>query len=146
MICFYDYIHALQVWKSSSADESNYSEALTFTNHPAEVSDISVHPTGDFLVSTCVDGSWSFLDVSRGQALVAVYGTSKTVAANDGSFADINFSRALRLYSFVYICIYYYSFIQYVFTCTYIPIALFTYLICCISHTFLYKSCDKRLL
>merc|ERR1712178_171604 len=64
----------VKIWGGDTS--KGYSEKLTYTNDD-EVTGLSVHPTGAYLASVSLDGSWSFLDIERGQDLITVYGTSK---------------------------------------------------------------------
>lgn len=63
--------NTVKVWKpSTSTDSFSYSEATSFSTHSADVTGLTVHPTGDYLVSVSSDSSWCFLDVNRGVSLV----------------------------------------------------------------------------
>ena len=42
-----------------------------------------IYAIGNFLVSTSKDGSWSFLDVTRGKCLASVYGVSKSLPSEN---------------------------------------------------------------
>ncbi|CAE7723717.1 PRP19B, partial [Symbiodinium microadriaticum] len=57
------------VWRPAG-DGSSYSEAFTFTSHSEEVTGVCVHPTERFAASVSRDGTWCFLDVTRGACLM----------------------------------------------------------------------------
>jgi pre-mRNA-processing factor 19 len=60
---------SVKIWSSSNG---KYAESWSFKDHDAEVSDISIHPTGNYMISLTADSSWYFLDIARGQCLKKV--------------------------------------------------------------------------
>lgn len=56
----------VRVW--SSNNNGSTSNLHTFL-HSASVNDLSIHPSGSYLFSAVGNGSWSFLDIERKQAL-----------------------------------------------------------------------------
>ena len=59
------------MWKQSN-NQTDMSEGgftcgwtSSSTMHLDEISSVCMHPTGDYLVTTSLDGTWSFLDISR---------------------------------------------------------------------------------
>ena len=54
----------VKLWKKSG---DSYSQAASFSPHAAEVTDITVHPTGQYVVSTSLDKTWSFSDIDSGR-------------------------------------------------------------------------------
>ena len=53
-----------QVW--SARAEKRFESRGTSSVHSAAVTSVAVHPTGDYLVSASLDGSWAILDVASG--------------------------------------------------------------------------------
>jgi len=58
----------VKIW---DANNNKYSVGKTIS-HDSEVTSISVHPSGDFLISTSDSGSWNILDTAEGVSLVDV--------------------------------------------------------------------------
>lgn len=63
----------IRVWAISSAATVNLIRA-----HEGPVTAVSLHATGDYLLSTSTDETWVFSDVSTGQVLVKAGDTSST--------------------------------------------------------------------
>lgn len=61
---------SVKIWSSSG--NGKYSESWSFKDHDAEVTDVSIHPTGNYMISLSADSSWHFLDIARGQCLKKV--------------------------------------------------------------------------
>mmetsp|Transcript_18738 Transcript_18738/g.19495 ORF Transcript_18738/g.19495 Transcript_18738/m.19495 type:complete len:546 (-) Transcript_18738:74-1711(-) len=63
----------VKAWKvsnhSEGSDSFEYNEFVTFVKHENEVTGVTVHPTGDFVVSVSKDSSWCFNDLTRGICL-----------------------------------------------------------------------------
>ena len=45
------------------------SESASYGFHTGEVTALSLHPTGDYLLTTSLDGSWGFVDISTSACL-----------------------------------------------------------------------------
>lgn len=60
-----------KIW-SADASRSVYSEAFTLDSHQAEVTDMSVHPTGEYLATVGRDNAWCFHSIDRGLTLKRV--------------------------------------------------------------------------
>jgi len=74
----------VKVWNKSGDD---YQSTYTFKNHQDEVTDISVHPLGSYLMSVSLDKSWNFYDVNAGQLLLSVRPTNVMISSYTcGSF------------------------------------------------------------
>jgi len=59
-----------KVWVCGSADwESAYSCAHTVQKHKAEVTELSIHPLGDYFVSSSRDKSWALHDLASGRCV-----------------------------------------------------------------------------
>jgi pre-mRNA-processing factor 19 len=58
-----------QIWTKGSKAGS-FSAQSTASHHSASVTGLALHPTGDYLVSASLDGSWAFLDVATGGTLL----------------------------------------------------------------------------
>jgi len=58
--------------KGAAAGELTLTEAATYSFHAGEVSSVAVHPTGDFLLTASLDGSWGFVDVATSQCVAHV--------------------------------------------------------------------------
>jgi pre-mRNA-processing factor 19 len=72
-------------WRSD-ADASTFSEAFSYDHHTGEVTGFTVHPTGDYAISTSLDGSWAFLDLNRGSVLKKVMSSESGCGYTCGSF------------------------------------------------------------
>lgn len=74
-------------WRATGEDnEPTFSEAFSYDHHNGEVTGLTVHPTGDYAVSTSLDGSWAFLDLNRGSVLKHVLPTDASVGYTCGQF------------------------------------------------------------
>lgn len=67
----------VKVW--SARAEKRFESRGTSSVHSAAVTSVAVHPTGDYLVSASLDGSWAILDVASGLTCL------RQVRASDGS-------------------------------------------------------------
>merc|ERR1711907_136296 len=56
-----------RVWSSTGGD---FATASQITCHKGEVTDATLHATGDYLVTSSLDASWAFHDISTGNCLV----------------------------------------------------------------------------
>ncbi|KAF2073525.1 hypothetical protein CYY_005174 [Polysphondylium violaceum] len=65
---------SVRVW--AKGDSEDYKSTFTFKNHQDEVTDISVHPLGSYLLSASLDKSWNMYDVNVGQLLLSVRPTN----------------------------------------------------------------------
>ena len=54
---------------AASPMELRMSESASYGFHSGEVTALSVHPTGDYLLTTSLDGSWGFVDISTSACL-----------------------------------------------------------------------------
>lgn len=91
---------SVKVWSNASSD--TFSELMTLIGHTNEVTDISMHPTGQHLLSVSLDGSWRFYDVSKEREIVCVKADSEVYSGQlhpDGLiFATGSGSGALKLW------------------------------------------------
>lgn len=74
---------SVKIW--SSSDSSKCTESWEFKDHDAEVANISIHPTGNFLLSVAASSSWYFLDIAQGKCLL------HKDTAEDYKFSDCAF-------------------------------------------------------
>lgn len=58
----------VRVWV---ANGKKYNEKMKFDAHSGAVTDISVHPTGTFVASSSVDGTWKLHDCTSGSTIVS---------------------------------------------------------------------------
>jgi len=57
----------VKLWSNSSSSGGEaFLERMTLKGHAGEVTDISVHPTGNHLLTVSLDGSWRFYDTANG--------------------------------------------------------------------------------
>lgn len=57
---------------ASGSSDLALTEAATYSYHTGEVTAVAVHPTGDFVLTASLDGSWGFVDVAAGACLAHV--------------------------------------------------------------------------
>jgi pre-mRNA-processing factor 19 len=64
----------VRVWQNSSTSDAKvkYTTAHTLTQHTGEIVQCSLHATHDYVVAGSADRSWSFSNLSTGQALLQV--------------------------------------------------------------------------
>ena len=73
----------VRVWRPKKGNDpaAGYSCAAVLQHHGAAVTAIAPHPLGQHCASTCVDGTWAFLDVAAGECLSHVGGDSGSAHA-----------------------------------------------------------------
>jgi len=62
--------NVVNVW--SKADKGKYQHVHGFTEHKAEVTGCSMHPSGDYAVTSSADRSWGFFDLKEGKCVAQV--------------------------------------------------------------------------
>ena len=65
----------VRVWSNSG--ENTYTLAHTLAHHFAEVSGISVHPSGFYMATASLDGNWALVDVVNGGNVVMMCKANK---------------------------------------------------------------------
>lgn len=60
----------VKIWDAKGKGDK-YSVEKTIA-HDSDITSLSVHPTGDFVISTSENGSWNFIDVGQGISLTEV--------------------------------------------------------------------------
>ena len=54
---------------AAGASEFAMSETASYSFHTGEVTSLALHPTGDYLLSTSMDGSWGFVDIEASKCV-----------------------------------------------------------------------------
>jgi pre-mRNA-processing factor 19 len=75
---------SVRFWGSNSS--GGYTERFKYNRHSDVVTGLTLHPSGDYLVSTSANGEWHFLDVQQAACLVSVPTTDSSVRYNAVSF------------------------------------------------------------
>ena len=62
----------VRIWTLLSG-ATGYEPLHRIKTHSADVTDIALHPSGDYLVSSSLDETWAFHDVRSGFRSFAIY-------------------------------------------------------------------------
>jgi pre-mRNA-processing factor 19 len=64
----------IKVWNLDLDRKGNLAAKAEYTikGHTAEVSGLSLHPTGDYVISTSYDSTWAFNDIESGKQLMRI--------------------------------------------------------------------------
>jgi len=86
----------VKLW-NCNVDSEDYaiSNQYTFKGHSAEITDLSIHATGDYFASASADSTWSLVDLATNQLIVKV------------SKDDIESGKLLLFLLFIYLFIYF---------------------------------------
>uniref|UniRef100_A0A7S2STX6 Pre-mRNA-processing factor 19 n=1 Tax=Rhizochromulina marina TaxID=1034831 RepID=A0A7S2STX6_9STRA len=74
-----------KIWVAADAAAVAFEEKASFA-HEAEVTGLSIHPTGDYFVTSGKNATWSFHSIEYGTTLQAVSSPDLTAAFNDIQF------------------------------------------------------------
>ncbi len=69
----------IKAWKPKGdvlSNDFSYDEVFTIASHDDEVSNIHIHPTGDFIISSSKDGSYSIFDIEHNSEIQKVFGNN----------------------------------------------------------------------
>lgn len=69
----------VRIWKLDEGSEDSYSLAHTLKGFKSEPAGLSIHPSGDFVVSAFRDGHWRLHDLSTGEQLLEVAAPAEEV-------------------------------------------------------------------
>lgn len=80
----------VKIWEASGGKSNQFKDKHTFAHHQGyDVCGLTMHPTGSYAISTSMDSSWAFLDLSEGKVLRQCHDNT---SSSDSSMASGGYS------------------------------------------------------